>query len=663
MRVLVTGGAGFIGSAVCRHFIAKTDAEVVNVDKLTYAANLNSLAPVAGSSRYQFVKGDICDGGLLDEIFQTHEPDAVMHLAAESHVDRSITGSADFIQTNIVGTYTLLEAARRFWGGLPESRQGDFRFLHVSTDEVYGSLGSEGLFCETTAYSPNSPYASSKASADHLVNAWHHTYGLPVLITNCSNNYGPYHFPEKLIPLVILNALEEKPLPVYGKGNNVRDWLYVDDHARALDLVLRRGLPGEKYNIGGRNERTNLEVVEAICDYLDEKQPAATVERRRDLIEFVADRPGHDQRYAIDATKLENELGWHAQENFETGLHKTIEWYLANEGWWRPLRSGIYGGERLGLLPDGKGRAEPVAVQADKRPILVVGRYGQVAQALDARGFDGVRHVALGRDEIDLTDPGSVERAFAAHNPGLVVNAAAYTAVDKAESERDLAFAVNSDGAAILAGLCAQARIPLIHISTDYVFNGAKSAPYVEDDPTAPLNVYGASKAEGEAAIRGLLREHVILRTSWVCSSTGSNFVKTMLRLAESRDELRVVDDQRGAPTFAADIADAIGVISARLLDGDGAYGTYHLAGSGETTWCGFAREIFAQSAALGMKFPNVIAIPTSDYPTPAQRPLNSRLDCQKIKGAYGIALPDWKISLSRCLNELLQGTDMECVS
>ncbi len=663
MKVLVTGGAGFIGSSVCRYLIEQTDVEVTNLDKLTYAANLNSLALVAESSRYRFVEGDICDSCLLDEIFGNFKPDAVMHLAAESHVDRSITGSADFIQTNIVGTYTLLEATRRYWEGLPESRKREFRFLHVSTDEVYGSLGAEGLFSETTAYSPNSPYAASKASADHLVNAWHHTYGLPVLITNCSNNYGPYHFPEKLIPLVILNALEEKPLPVYGKGNNVRDWLYVDDHARALELVLRRGVPGEKYNIGGRNERTNLEVVEAICDYLDEKIPAATVVRRRDLIAFVADRPGHDQRYAIDATKLEDELGWRAQENFETGLRKTIEWYLANENWWRPLRSGIYGGERLGLLADGKVRVKPLGRRADKRPILIVGRHGQVAQALDARGFDGVPHVALGRDEFDLTDPGAVERAFAAHNPGLVVNAAAYTAVDKAESERDVAFAVNSDGAAILARLCAEAKIPLIHISTDYVFDGTKNAPYVEDDPTAPLNVYGASKAEGEEAIRGLLREHVILRTSWVCSSTGSNFVKTMLRLAENRDELKVVDDQRGAPTFATDIADAIGVISARLLSGDGAYGTFHLAGSGETTWCGFAREIFAQLVASGMKSPNVIAIPTGNYPTPAQRPMNSRLNCRKIKDAYGIVLPDWKISLGQCLDELLQNADMEGAS
>ena len=658
----MTGGAGFIGSAVCRHFVANTDVEIINIDKLTYAANLNSLASVSKSERYQFVKGDVCDGTLLDEVFQKYEPDAVMHLAAESHVDRSITGSADFIQTNIVGTYTLLEATRRWWQALSESRQKDFRFLHVSTDEVYGSLGSEGVFSETTAYSPNSPYASSKASADHLVNAWHHTYGLPVLITNCSNNYGPYHFPEKLIPLVIINALEEKPLPVYGTGSNVRDWLYVEDHARALDLILRQGAPGEKYNIGGRNERTNLEVVQAICDYLDEIKRAATVTSRRNLIEFVADRPGHDQRYAIDASKLEDELGWRAQENFETGLYKTVEWYLANESWWKPLRSGIYGGERLGLLPADKKRAERVKTYSQEGPILVVGRYGQVAQALDERGFEGIPHVALGRDMIDLTNPDSVARAFAAYSPRLVINAAAYTAVDKAESEPEAAFAVNSGGAEILARHCADAKIPLIHISTDYVFDGKKTDPYVEDDPVAPLNVYGASKAKGEDSVRGLLREHVILRTSWVFSSTGNNFIKTMLRFAESRDQLSVVGDQYGTPTFSADIAHAIKLISARLINGEGEFGTYHLAGSGETSWYGFAREIFARTAAYGVTTPTINAIPSSSYPTSALRPMNSRLDCGKIKNAYGIVLPSWKSSLATCLNALLKSAERESV-
>ncbi|MBZ0138749.1 MAG: dTDP-glucose 4,6-dehydratase, partial [Pseudorhodoplanes sp.] len=381
MRVLVTGGAGFIGSAVCRYLVRETEAQVVNFDKLTYAANLRSLAAIENDPRYRFVKADICDAVALEDVFRRYELDAVMHLAAESHVDRSITGSAEFIRTNIVGTHTLLEAARRHWENLPEPRRQSFRFLLVSTDEVYGSLGAEGLFAETTPYSPNSPYAASKASADHLVDAWHHTYGLPVLITNCSNNYGPYHFPEKLIPLVTINALEEMALPVYGKGDNIRDWLYVEDHARALDLVLRRGVPGQRYNIGGRNERTNLAVVEAICDTLDTLKPTVSVARRRDLITFVADRPGHDRRYAIDATKLESELGWRARESFDTGLGKTIEWYLANEGWWRPLRSKVYAGERLGLLPTAKAKAAK-HWQSGKGPVLVIGRSGQVARAL-----------------------------------------------------------------------------------------------------------------------------------------------------------------------------------------------------------------------------------------------------------------------------------------
>ena len=347
MKIVVTGGAGFIGSTLTRMLVG-TGEDVVVIDKLTYAANLASLAPVSSSPRYKLVKQDICDLEGLKAIFAREQPDAVMHLAAESHVDRSISGSAEFIQTNIVGTYALLEAARGYWSGLPAERKAAFRFLHVSTDEVYGSLGSEGLFEETTAYDPSSPYSASKAASDHLAMAWQRTYGLPVVISNCSNNYGPCHFPEKLIPLVILNALEGKPLPVYGDGSNVRDWLYVDDHARALHLILTRGRIGETYNVGGGNERTNLAVVHAICDLVDELAGDAD---RRSLIRFVSDRPGHDQRYAIDATKLERELGWRALETFETGLRKTVAWYLANRDWWEPLRSKVYGGERLGLVP------------------------------------------------------------------------------------------------------------------------------------------------------------------------------------------------------------------------------------------------------------------------------------------------------------------------
>ncbi len=338
--LLITGGAGFIGSAVVRQLINDTDYHVVNVDKLTYAGNLQSLASVSDNPRYSFEQVDICDAAEVNRVFREHQPDAVMHLAAESHVDRSISGPADFIQTNIIGTYTLLEAARVHWNSLEGERKANFRFHHISTDEVYGSLGDEGFFTEATAYEPNSPYSASKASSDHLVRAWHHTYGIPVVTTNCSNNYGPYHFPEKLIPLVILNAVNGKPLPIYGKGDNIRDWLYVDDHARALRSVLENGKLGETYNIGGWNEKTNLEVVLAICTILDELHPQGMPHNK--LITYVADRPGHDKRYAIDATKIADDLGWKPQETFETGLRKTVAWYLANTDWVKGVTSGDY---------------------------------------------------------------------------------------------------------------------------------------------------------------------------------------------------------------------------------------------------------------------------------------------------------------------------------
>lgn len=397
-RVLVTGGAGFIGSAVCRYLVNEKKVSVLNVDKLTYAGNTESLKEISGDPLYQFEQADICDQSKIADLFADFQPDTVMHLAAESHVDRSIDGPSAFIETNIVGTYNMLACALEYWRTLQKSedssqkssaakqtpdlrspssgnlppKASDFRFHHISTDEVYGSLGSEGLFTETTPYDPRSPYSASKASSDHLVSAWHHTYGLPTVITNCSNNYGPYHFPEKLIPLVILNALDEKPLPVYGKGDNIRDWLYVEDHARALVAVVEKGTPGETYNVGGRNERTNLEVVETICEILDEIAPLSQrskvksqksellssdicppaseqkLSSYKDLITFVQDRPGHDQRYAIDATKLEKELGWEAEENFDSGIRKTIQWYLDNEWWWGPLRAERYAGERLG---------------------------------------------------------------------------------------------------------------------------------------------------------------------------------------------------------------------------------------------------------------------------------------------------------------------------
>lgn len=347
MRTIVTGGAGFIGSAVVRHVVGSLGWTVLNIDKLTYAGNLSSLRDVSDHKSYHFLQADICDSAAIRKAIDDFQPDLILHLAAESHVDRSIDGPSAFIQTNLIGTYSMLDAAKTYWNTLSGDKKRNFRFHHISTDEVYGSLGETGLFTEETPYDPRSPYSASKAGSDHLVKAWFHTYGLPIVVTNCSNNYGPYHFPEKLIPLIILNALDRKPLPVYGKGENVRDWLYVEDHAKAIVLAATCGATGETYNIGGRNEKQNIEVVHAVCDALDELR-AHSKGSYRELITFVEDRPGHDMRYAIDATKLESELGWQAEENFESGIRKTVQWYLENEWWWKPIREAKYEGERLG---------------------------------------------------------------------------------------------------------------------------------------------------------------------------------------------------------------------------------------------------------------------------------------------------------------------------
>lgn len=354
MRVVVTGGAGFIGSAVVRHLVLVKGYDVLNIDKLTYAGTETSVRAVENSRGYHFLKADICDRSAISEALANFKPNRIMHLAAESHVDRSITGAKDFVDTNVIGTFNMLECARQYWLMQDASEKEAFRFLHVSTDEVYGSLGDEGLFTEETPYDPSSPYSASKAASDHLAKAWARTYGLPVVVSNCSNNYGPYHFPEKLIPLIILNAMEGKSLPVYGNGANIRDWLYVEDHARALDIIAERGRIGETYNVGGRNERRNIDVVTKVCELLDGLRPRS--ESHTQLITYVTDRPGHDARYAIDASKLETELGWRAEESFDTGIEKTVQWYLENEWWWAPLRQG-YSGSRLGLFSDKKATA------------------------------------------------------------------------------------------------------------------------------------------------------------------------------------------------------------------------------------------------------------------------------------------------------------------
>jgi dTDP-glucose 4,6-dehydratase len=349
-RFLVTGGAGFIGSAVVRMLVRDTPHEVMVLDKLTYAGNLDSLKPVVNSPRYRFEQADVTDAEQMRDLVERYRPDVVMHLAAESHVDRSIDGPGAFVQTNVVGTFALLQASLHYWRSLPPTAQESFRFHHISTDEVFGSLGEDGFFHEEYPYQPTSPYSASKAASDHFVRAWNHTYGLPTIVTNCSNNYGPYHFPEKLIPLIILNALEGKPLPVYGKGDNVRDWLFVDDHARALILAAEKGRPGETYAIGGHNERQNIDVVRGICALVDELSPSPAIGPREKLISYVTDRPGHDLRYAIDASKIERDLGWRPSETFESGLRKTVEWYLSNRDWWERVRSGGYRGQRLGIV-------------------------------------------------------------------------------------------------------------------------------------------------------------------------------------------------------------------------------------------------------------------------------------------------------------------------
>ncbi len=648
MRVMVTGGAGFIGSAVCRHLVSDYGIAVVNVDDLTYAANLHSLDSISSDPKYAFERADVCDRAAIDAIFSKYSPTAVIHLAAESHVDRSITGAAAFINTNVVGTYQLLEAAHHYYKQLASDRRTEFRFIHVSTDEVYGSLGAEGRFCEETPYQPSSPYSASKAASDHLAHAWFKTYGLPVIVSNCSNNYGPYQFPEKLIPLTILNAIEGKPLPVYGQGSNVRDWLYVDDHAEGLISLLLRGRPGEKYNFGGDCERSNLSVVELICDILDRAVPG--VKSKRSLIRFVTDRPGHDLRYAIDASKAHRDLGWTPRKTFEEGIERTIHWYLDNRAWWELSRVKVYKGERLGLLKRGTRASSAVG------PILVTGKGGQLVCCLrDVATQQNTSLLSIGRPDFDLEDSASIDDVVARIAPSAIINAAAYTAVDKAEAEPECTYMINRDAPARLAAAARKMKIPFIHLSTDYIFDGHKTSPYHEGDAPAPLNVYGQSKLAGEVAVMDAYPRAVVIRTSWLYSPYGHNFVRTMLRLSATPKIVRVVNDQLGTPTSASDLADGILKILQQLVaeQSSSISGIYHLAGQGETTWYGFAENIFASLARRGQPVPRLREITTEEYPTPACRPKNSCLDSSKAERVFDVRLPPWQTSLEKCLDQL----------
>jgi dTDP-glucose 4,6-dehydratase len=635
MSVVVTGDAGFIGSALVRTLVAKGE-RVVTVDKLTYAGNRDNLAPVLDHPGHVFVRADICDREAMAAVFEEHRPLAVYHLAAESHVDLTIDRPATCVETNI-GTATLLDAALDNWRKLDAAGRDGFRFLQVSTDEVYGELGPTGKFNDQSHYRPSSPYSASKASADHLARAWHRTYGLPVLVSNCSNNYGPYQFPEKLIPLTVLNALAGKELPVYGNGGNIRDWLHVDDHVAALRRIVAKGRVGESYLIGARGEARNIDLVNSICRLIDTRRPDGAPHAR--LVTFVPDRPGHDARYAIDLSKIENELGWRP----------------GYDPWPRAGGHRRLVHRQSGMVP---GRRHALPTRASRPPagggVTLVVFGGQVGRALvervgsAGRGFD--------RAVCDICDAASVARALSLPTIKAVVNCAASTAVDRAEREPERAFAVNAGDAEIVARATATRGLPIIHLSSDYVYAGTTAAPHGEDKPIAPLNVYGASKAAGDAAVASANPAHLLLRVSWVFGVYGGNFVKTMLRLGRERDELRVVADQIGGPTEARDIADAIiAIAEAGRRPGFSAWGVYHFAGAPSTSWHGLAEAIFER--ARGRR-PRLMTIASRDYPTPARRPLNSTLDCRRIRQTFGIDQPDWRLSLSRVLTNLEEAAE-----
>ena len=651
MNIIVTGGAGFIGSNFIFHMLKKyPDYRIICLDCLTYAGNLSTLAPVMDNPNFRFVKESITDREAVYKLFEEEHPDMVVNFAAESHVDRSIENPEVFLNTNIIGTAVLMDACRKY---------GIKRYHQVSTDEVYGDLPLDRpdlFFTEETPIHTSSPYSSSKASADLLVLAYHRTYGLPVSISRCSNNYGPYHFPEKLIPLMIANALNDKPLPVYGKGENVRDWLYVEDHCRAIDLIIHKGRVGEVYNVGGHNEMKNIDIVKIICKELGKPES---------LITYVTDRKGHDMRYAIDPTKIHNELGWLPETKFADGIKKTIQWYLDNKEWWETIISGEYQNVRQPLR------------RAVFMKLFVTGVAGQlghdVMNELNKRGYEGVGSdlapeysgiqdgtavTTMPYVSVDITNASAVEKAITEAGVDGVVHCAAWTAVDAAEDEdkQEIVRKVNVLGTENIAKVCKKLGIKMMYLSTDYVFDGQGTTPWEPDCKAyKPLNVYGQTKLDGELAVYNNVDKFFIIRIAWVFGKNGKNFIKTMLNVAKTHDTLKVVNDQIGTPTYTYDLARLM--IDMILTD---KYGYYHATNEGGyISWYDFTKEIFRQAVELGHTEyaedkVTVLPVTTAEYGvSKAARPFNSRLDKKKLVENGFTPLPTWQDALARYLKEI----------
>ncbi|MBQ4261181.1 MAG: dTDP-glucose 4,6-dehydratase [Ruminococcus sp.] len=634
MNIVVTGGAGFIGSNFVFYMLGEhPDDRIICLDKLTYAGNLSTLSSVMDNPNFRFVKLDICDREGVYRLFEEEHPDIVVNFAAESHVDRSIENPEIFLQTNILGTQVLMDACRKY---------GIQRYHQVSTDEVYGDLPLDRpdlFFTEETPIHTSSPYSSSKAGADLLVLAYHRTYGLPVTISRCSNNYGPYHFPEKLIPLMIANALADKPLPVYGKGENVRDWLYVEDHCKAIDLIIRKGRVGEVYNVGGHNEMANIDIVKLICRELGKPES---------LITYVTDRKGHDLRYAIDPTKIHNELGWLPETKFEDGIKKTIRWYLDNKEWWQEIINGEYRNYYEKMYGN---------MGTDKMKVFVTGVGGQlgydVMHELSRRGLEcvGSDIMEKSRDDyvrLDITDKAAVDRALSEIKPDAVIHCAAWTAVDAAEDEenREKVFAVNAGGTRNIAEACRKLDCKMLYISTDYVFDGQGEEPWQADcREFAPLNAYGQSKLDGELAVAQTLEKFFIVRIAWVFGLNGNNFIKTMINVGKKYDTVRVVNDQIGTPTYTPDLSRLL----VDMIETD-KYGYYHATNEGGfISWYDFCREFYRQYG-LGTR---VVPVTTAEYGlSKAARPFNSRLDKSKLAEMGFEPLPPWQDAVKRYLEE-----------